>query len=551
VEPSGREYLLLRRLYGQLLVLAERPMSEGNEIAWHDAQDSVSHILSHLTALKSDLGTTIAGILSPVAGSREEVMARMCAKSVVGSLGGALARSCTHGAAVPRFFRKRFEHSSALDRVYVAVGPTIGIGDELLAARGLTGCAAELGIEIAVETDRPTLWADLAPNLRIVGEPPLAIGPCLQELQDAELLHTGLIYLDFLNSDPAESPWMPEQELAFSARWVMGNASARIAKPSPAGLYYFKVPEEMAVSRQLECDCVAGLLLGTSITDSNHSLPPIKPVARRNPTLVLQALTSKPRLMFPSAFYADCLSRVRQLLGGPFAVRVLCGATANERRITEGIGQRIGSILGRSHVEALPRLDFAQVRDKLASASVLFGPDTFTGHLAAAIGTPQVTFVLPEHSAWCTAAVPAFYLATAGSTAAMSEEIAHRLALLLGDFDQSLGSGSELSHAAAVWHSSMFRLRTAIRRHFRNEPEDWSEVNDTLADAQYVFRHCARMLPRVLSRGRCLSSEVMDGTDLSDYAEPHDRVRALICWYQYAGTSDFSGLLLTMIGRRG
>jgi hypothetical protein len=177
-------------------------------------------------------------------------------------------------------------------------------------------------------------------------------------------------------------------------------------------------------------------------------------------------------------------------------------------------------------------LELAAIRGELDRTSVLFGPDTFTGHLAAMSHIPQVTLQLPEHRAWINPATPTFIVPVAPNCSGTAAMAAAHLVFVLraaeGDLVPRWGAW------AAEWRAQMAVVRRFVETATRTQP---SEPTMAVANALDSLEELSHTLPEVVfERPSGLPSK----PDLARYASPGDAWRALTRWYVGAATSGLS-----------
>ncbi|MCA9773444.1 MAG: hypothetical protein KC466_13605 [Myxococcales bacterium] len=539
---DAEAFLVTRELYGHLVTLAARPLSRGNEIAYDGARHAVADAVDRLAAMPAGvLPAEQVALMRALIEAADPGDFRLLASTFVRSVQQAIRADGEANDDWLVFHGRRHRPDPAIDSLAVSVGPTIGIGDELIAARSLARRAARCGVVLVVETRRPGLWALLEGKIELPGLPPLAMPAKLDALSADGRSRTGLVYLDFLESDPSFPPRHRPEGLAFTARWVMGNATGVIVPFGKRALHHLRIPEALGAGRGLECDWMAGRLMagpGAPGTAVGRSARPEGATER----VLLQVLTSKPALILPETLYARALFEARRLADRPFEVRVLSGTTEGERRITREAAEGLARALPRTEVRFLEPMTLAAVAREVARADVLVGPDTFTAHMAALAGTPQITVGLTEHGGWKSPGTAGFYLAPTGEPAELARAIARRVAFALQA--ERLGpNGAEARASAKAWRESYERLTEAIRDYLYEDRATDPRAEGDLAWLMEILAHADAILAGTLSSAPLGPYARLGAARLADYEDFDDVVRALIGWHHEVGTSDLSAVL--------
>jgi hypothetical protein len=532
------ELLIARELYGHLLTLGMRPFSEGNDLAFTEAQQQIALLLAGLR-------DTPRTIFTDARLQLVETMLRQCDVIPIKEIAQTVVRPIRELFDV-RWTDAGYVHlrdyamwpALPLDRVIVSVGPTIGIGDEILMAHALLDRAARCGVAIEVESWRPSAWTALSARVRLLGAPPGATPLRLAELSDAERRRTMVLRGDFLPSDPSAVPWYLPHGLGGTARWTFGNANAIIVDAVNRTICHVDYPSGMPASRTLETRWVAARLLPSVSARTDAAPSPIevrrRPTNGAGPTLLMQVLTSKPSLMLPPEFYAECLEYLRVALGFVPRIRLLLGPTPATQVICEAIAAAIRARVQGAEVALVGPFGFEDIGRELDAATALFGPDTFTGHLAAMRGVPQIMLQLAEHRPWVNPSTPTFAIAVGDNRRLAARHAADRLRFCV------LAAGEQLSDAqrswARQWCDSLHPVREYVDGACEAPPPEHPR-----ALAPYIQR--VSQLRRTWERGT-LDDEPVPAhpstLDLDRYPSPIDAWRALADWYVHTASSDVS-----------
>jgi hypothetical protein len=534
------ELLVARELYGHLLTLGMRPFSEGNDLALIDAQRQIADLLTSLRGTQRAVFTDARLQLI-------EVMLRQTDVVPIAEVAQAIVRPIRELFAL-RWADDGYVHLRdycmwpplPLDRVIVSVGPTIGIGDEILMARALIERAARCGVALEVESARPSIWTAIsAPPVRALASPPGGTPERLAALNDASRRRTMVLRGDFLPSDPSAVPWYLPRGLGGTARWTFGNASAIIVDAVNRTICHVDYPAGMPASRTLEARWVAARLLPVPAAAPDLTLGTAdlwrRPRNGANPVLLMQVLTSKPSLMLAPAFYAECLAHVRSTLGSLPDIRLLAGPTASTQAICQAIAAEIRARMPDAAVELVGPLGFDDIGRELEHATALFGPDTFTGHLAAIRGVPQVTLQLAEHRPWLNPSTPTFAVAVGDDRLLAVRQAADRLRFVL------LAARERFPDVQRSWAREWCECLQPVRLYVdaacdAPPPEHPRALAPFIARVSELLRTWERA-----GLGPTSDAAPPPAVDLDRYPSPVDAWRAVATWYVHTASSDVSG----------
>ncbi|WP_262401688.1 glycosyltransferase family 9 protein [Actinomadura sp. CNU-125] len=508
------------------------------------AQKKIGALLADLADEGSEdslVRPEVLSVLMPVFGAAGADAPAAAARSLVSSIGAAL-RGSFPVPPEPICHVARLDPSS-VRRLVVQVGPTIGLGDELLLARALAERAMATGVELEVASERPGLWTWYEGARPVDGTGCLAALHRVTELPGAERARTAYLHIDF-DTTPGEAVYIGPPGLAFAGHWSMQCAGGRLLDPSDQVTYGLRYPDGLPESRWSESRWMAGRVLPGGAGDRAVDAPDGPWRAARMPRrgrVVLQVLTSKPSLMLPPRFYAEIVARLAATTDAVTEVRLLSAPDPAGRELVARTADAIrdGSPVQAVTVEADTDLahTFASVRD----AELFLGPDTFTTHVAAMAGVPQVSMALPEHSAWFSVAAPAVTVPFMGDQRPFAERVVQAASAML-----SHARTEPLDRQAATWAERIARIDEAVR-HYLHDEEPGALL--PLAEETKLAHDLVTVLTRATPPDVAWLTDGLPVTpppaaESAQYHRPTDLANALVRWYRDIATSNLSGLLL-------
>jgi hypothetical protein len=251
-------------------------------------------------------------------------------------------------------------------------------------------------------------------------------------------------------------------------------------------------------------------------------------------------LTAKPQLTYGPDFYRDVFALVRRDVPH-LSVEIIPSPTVAGQIVIGDIASAIRSILPRGQVELPEPLSLFGVYQGLRKAAVLFGPDTFSAHLAAAQGIPQVTISLAEHRPWVTLGSPCLSVSAEVPQRELVRTSAARLVALL-----QLPASSALrmvstelrTHLRAVDQLTKFYLHIG-----RLPPLE--EVVEQVRKIRVLYTQAAVILAPI-ARLQSAEATAVTSFDPAVYRNPEDMTRALVRWYHRIGISEVLGLTIAV-----
>ena len=533
IGPWG-ELALTREMYGILQSLDSRPFSKGHDGAVHQAKKQLKALGAELSRLPRGMLTeSRATILRLFIDSLDDLPPEVVARTLVSSLHQVLAagedgdQPCTYAGPPPRV---------ELDQVVVAVGPTIGLGDEFLIARALAERAGDLGgTKLLVSSNNLDLWKCLAATVGELPPPPFGGYTYLDSLPADTRARTGYLYFDFLISDPSPEPYGGPAGIGYAGRWYMGNQQSEFVHP-PAGMRYrYRYPDGLPACRWLESRWIASRVLPGDTDRSDPGAWPAPPAAPTGDRVVLQALTAKPELIFPPEFYRQVFATVATERP-ELTVELIPSPTAGGQAIAGEIADAVASVLPPRRVLLPEPMTLHGVHQRLREASVLFGPDTFSAHLAADLGVPQVTVSVAPHRAWVTLGAPCLGVPAELPQRALAAACAARIVAVLA----ARRAGPELAGAATGLRRGLAAVDRLVKAYLhQGRVPDPAELVDRVVDTTVRYGRAAAALaplPGFAPGGPAARF------DPGVYREPEDAARALVRWYHQVGLSDVVGL---------
>jgi hypothetical protein len=426
-----------------------------------------------------------------------------------------------------------------LDQAVVAVGATIGLGDEFLVARALHERAADLGgVKVWVSSHNPDLWRCLSETTGILPPPPFGGYAFLDSLSPEMRARTVYLYFDFLVSDPSPGPYGGPCGAGYAGRWYMGTREGQFIHASSGTQYRVRYPEGLPLCRWLESRWMASrVLLGTPVDSQADAWTPRAP-GQVGSRVLLQALTAKPELTFAPDFYRDVFALVLRDVPD-LSVEMIPSPTATGQAVIKGIASAVRSILPHGRVHLPEPMSVFEVYQRLREAVVLFGPDTFSAHLAAAQGVPQVTISAAQHRPWVSLGSPCLSVSAALPQREVARVSAARLVAFLRL--QSHPTLCELSAGLRARLRAVDQL-TKVYLHSGCSPRT-EEVVERVAEIHALYAQAAKILASIAPLQPFEAFAAAD-FDPTVYRHPEDIARALARWYHHVGLSDVIGLTI-------
>jgi len=532
---SWREVALCREIFGTFQSLAMRPLSRGHETAIIEAQQRLRSLTSDLdggpgAVLNLDQRSLLASFVKQLGVLPTEVIAR----TFLESLREALKRvgrdtedlACSYVTNPP---------DVGLRRLVVTAGPTIGLGDEVLVARALIERARLCGVTLEIATRNYELWSCLRGPTTHLGNPPLAGLDRLAELTDPD--GTACLFFDFLESDPVSAPYVgPQDAVRYAGRWKMGSEAGDFVDCSRAMRYRLRYPEGLPANRFLESRWAAARAVPGPVREHRSNLW-LARLPREDLRIAVQLVTTKPQLTLSSTFYRDVFAR-SLLSSGPGRVTAVFIPPPSES------GQRFAAETARAVQRAVPQLriemppptSLGGVHKLLANCDVLFGPDTFTAHLAADLGLPQVTISLAAHRSWLTLGAPCLGVAAEPYEANVAVRAARQLSAMVS-----------VVAARALESSAGKAAREALR-----EADGWAlrHVYDGYCPPRDDMKRWTEEMNRLLSSHERVCNELLGESPVSRrvfaperYDSDVDGMRAFVRFYHTIALDPVTALL--------
>lgn len=545
------EFFISVELYGHLLSLATRPLSKGNDIAVKEAESAINACIDKLSLgdylIISDKQVEMMKNLLAIS---DIIPLQNIARTVISSLHQTLKLQKQGSSHWPVLYKTNFKKNDNLQKIVISIGPTIGLGDELILAKALTERAKQCNISIHVETRRFELWNCFDCHVQYIGKPPAATFDYLNSLPNEELRKTGYIYADFLTSDPTDIPLYMPEPLAFSGRWIFGDASGIFVDPGIKRVFSFRYPQDMPLSRKMQCDWMAGkFCINVYSRAPESTFGNISAVINhgKEKNILLQVLTSKPQLIFDPDFYLQCFNDLQNLADRKFIVTVLAGPTERSRRITDSVYNTLSTSLPTTRVVKLQPNNLSGVLETVKNADLLFGPDTFTSHIAAMFDVPQVTIHLPEHHAWINSASQGFFLGLNGQKQDLATAAVRRIAFLLAR-DQ-LPPDSPMFELSQSWKKNFRQLGAIIRQYMYGiSTGDPNEISRLVMQISLILKRSEWIMEKSLGIKHGYTEEQHSKLNLDfDFSrEESGSIKKIACWYHNLGSTDLSGVLFCL-----
>jgi hypothetical protein len=533
--------VLTRELYGILQSLNSRPFSKGHDGAVDQAKRQLRVLGAQLADVPRSLLTDshvalVRLFIDSLADLPPEVVARTLAASFHEVLRGAedpvVEPPCSFVATVPETIE--------IEQIVVGVGSTIGLGDEFLLARALHERARELGrVKLSVSSHNIDLWTCQSDGVGRLAPPPFGAYAFIESLATETRARTAYLYFDFLVSDPSQEPYAGPSGVPYAGRWYMGAGEGEFVHVSAGMRYHVRYPDGLPQCRWLESQWAASRALpGRPLADDEEAWPGPSG-ERRGHRVVVQALTAKPGLTFPPAFYSDVFGQV--LRKAPdLQLEIIPSPTTKGQAVAREIAAAIDSVQVPVRVTLPEPMSLYDVYGRLRKAAILFGPDTFSAHLAAQQGLAQVTISLPEHRPWVTLGSPCLRVLADLPQREIVAMSASRIVALL---EVQLGS-LQLNPLAKPLRTHLRAIDRMVKRYLqRGSLPRQEEVAERVAGVRTTYAHAVEILNRSAQLLPPRPLGEFPSFDPSVYRDPEDMTRALARWYQQVGLSDVVGLV--------
>ncbi len=545
LEKDWYAHAVLRELYGLIQLFFFRDhLTVGNDIALIGAQSEFRELTEDFASTAMAAGAPqLSSYLREISFSPITQLDQQYLSEPLDMLHNALATHLPGSRHQPHYL-EQVRIPDSIEELVIAVGATIGVGDELLLAQAINERARSVnGVKLKVSSRQSSMWQRVGDVCEPIEDPPRGAIDYLDSLTEAERAKTGFLYLDFLESDPSSQPYVGPSGLAFAARWYMGSYYGDVSSLTDLKRYFLRYPEGLPESRWLECLWLTGQIFPTINKPTEQQTTKRAGNGRRR--LALQVLTAKQELMLPPDFYAAVFHQLEERLPDAVDIAIMMAPSPRSREIGRQIGNRLAQVIGNKRVIITEDLRIVQVIDFLGESDLLFGPDTFTNHAAALLNLPQVVMVRPEHLPWITPGMPTLIAEALRDPRDLAKRCADRLYVMLSLGDRDSPSG--LTDAADRWHVNAVTLRDAVARYAINrelsDPEVLRPAVDEIIDLYKTHRHAVAGL---------LNTRF--GDDLPefcfarplDYRNPDERVRAVARFYQSIGISDMNGVFEIM-----
>jgi hypothetical protein len=544
-----REHLVLRELVATMATLTSRVLSYGNREALREAGSAMEDLLS-LLAQPGGCGSlislpaveTLLVLLKALQDVTPATFAKLALSSVDESLAVAYADMKSESERVEMAYGGRHLPHRSVEEVLVEVGPTIGLGDELLFASAIAERVASAPhVKITASSRRRDLWNIHRGFSTIAARPPLGLTADLVGRSSAERRRTGVVRLDFLPATSGAPPYVGPSDVAYGGTWTMGKGQGEFVEPREAVHHVWRYPDALPPCRWLESRWAAGRIVPGSQLDV-EPLEPVRRVRGRAPRVVLQVLTAKPSLMFPPRFYVRALEPLCQELGGDVHIRLLPAPSDADSTAVANASAALAGAFGAGSVEIVPCDGLDAVIAEIRQADLLIGPDSFPTHVADLFRVPQVVIGHHEHVPWITPLRPRITLhpSRAGVDALVGSVGSAAWALLeatTGRLDAAARLGSH------DWSTQLGALDGWVRS-FLHDPRS---VEPGSAPVAAVGALGPRLASEPWARMSAIRvSERVPATrlDISRYEHDEDAGAAVVRWYHRLATTKLSGLLV-------
>lgn len=401
-DPDARRFVLAVLLITRLH-LADRPISSANEVYFRSRAGYCDRLLRQLQAGRSNLAPEIEeGLarLSPISGRDPTPQLRRELSREFGLLYDRHFRNmslpCSHWRPVNG---RRITDWPQPGHILFAVGPNIGIGDEMilfLAVEALRRRYPSARLEVWSHAD--TLWDWLSKaELRYVGSDPLAPFVRAQRL---------------LREDPSALVGFSEFATTSAYRHLetvpgfdrfffldTGSRVLRLVDQQCGEIAEYSAPDPPTIYQAL------GALLsraGLTLPELGllRSIRTASSVPQGAFKLFVSPFSSKDYTKLEPVWWARILSCLGRK--GPLEVEILSGLNEQSRRYAQGIGEAIesGNVQWRLEGKG-PDTVLRKVIESALKSDLVLGLDTFTAHLSILRKIPSVTiFFGSSGNAW-------------------------------------------------------------------------------------------------------------------------------------------------------
>lgn len=541
IAMDWRSLVLLREIYGHVHTLLMRDMSSGNDLAVAGALGELADLTRMLKSNQPEgLPAELVPFFEEVVRRHQVYRPEKTSWPLMSRLKTQLERLQPRRDGFDVSHVQEPKLNGTLSHVVIAVGSNIGVGDEFLAAKAIGSRIMSLkGPLLHVSTRRPDIWRLVARDDAFLPPPPFGAYEALAAAGKNERRTAGLVFLDFVDSDPFPDYTGPGG-LAFACKWIMGERRAEWQIPGEPGRIMVTPPAGAPRHRETELAYLAGRVIPGSL-----AAPPVlaaAPSKRRKSHLVLQCLTSKKSLMLPPEFWADVISGAALLTKMQFKVAVAPGPTPTTASHVQRQCAALNRVLGPGSAASMPRPAFPEIFDAVSKSAAVIGPDTFTSHFAAFAGTPQISIIQPQHIAWVPSLSAVFFVESdAGDYRDLTRVLSRRLAVAAGL--PGSAQALEVLEDARIWRDTLKQAWTAAhlfavaRVPFPDALKHWKDRLHEIYFRRIAWTEAlmeCRYEPRYPA---CLSF------DPADFSNPEDLGWAAIRWLQALTLNEINGAL--------
>jgi hypothetical protein len=533
------EESICREVFGILQHIASRPLSKGHDGPVQQAKERLRDARDQLSGVRRQLlGDSHFAVLGTLIDQLDQIPPEVIARTLIGPLGNLLSRPRNGNGAYPCCFVAE-PTALAVSRLVVAVGPTIGLGDEILAARALLERARRLpGVTLHVSTHHPELWTCQRGPVTAVLPPPGGAFTFIDALSAEERQATACLFVDFLRTDLSPSPYSGPPGIAWGGRWSMGARDCDLLDLRRGVRYRSHYADGLPDCRWLEARWMAGRIFpGRTVADDTADDPPRASSPRRR-RVILQPLTAKPGLTFPPEFYHDVIARVADAVDD-FDLQIVPNPTPKGQALIWELLDALTPVTPSVGVRTPAAVSLLDVFQRLSESDLLFGPDTFTAHMAALVGLPQVTISLPEHRAWRTIESPCLIVVADRPRQDLVAPCARSIVAFLTAPERA--ADPSIAARAREWRAAMDRIGRGVTAYLHDGCVDTAGAGESIARVRELFEEMEPLLHDLLGRDRQMP--ICEPLDLSRFDHPEDRVRALARWYHDVRLSATSAIL--------
>jgi hypothetical protein len=316
------------------------------------------------------------------------------------------------------------------------------------------------------------------------------------------------------------TPYCGPDGVAYGGRWSMGKGECDFLRPEQGKRYKFRYPDGMPECRSMEAAWMAARALPGTPSGTMTIAPLTAPTSRTR--ILFQPLTAKPELLFPPEFYRQVFQRVVQAYPG-FELYLLPNPTSQGQALIRTYAEVLRAVTPEVRIERPDAVSLLNVFERVTQSDLLFGPDTFTSHFAAATQLPQVTISLPQHQSWRSVQAPCLAVIANGPEPVLIDRCARAILTYL-QLPGLVRTDSAFVQSARHWRASLDHLGMMVEQYLYCRAFEFPvEASGQLATVSDRYHTLAGRVAELTGFERPPIPEV----DISVFDSKEDAARAL------------------------